>query len=668
MSHIAFTSVTMPGAGLGPVNPLAALRTLDPAPRNSSGDNRLPDGTPVGYGLDNPLLPYRYQDGYTREKRPREFPVAAIENDFVRAEVLLGLGGRVRSIIHKPSGRELLERNPVFQPANLAARNAWFSGGIEWNIGMRGHSPHTCSPLFAGVIRRDDGTPALRLWEYERVRGAPYRVELFLPEGSHWLMAYVVIDNPHPHEIPMYWWTNMAVPETDDMRVIAPAERAIRYSYRGGIDLVPVPRLEGRDVSRPRTIPGSRDYFYRVPDGARPWIAALYGTGSGFAQTSTMRQRGRKLFVWGRGRGGRHWQEYLAEPGRAYVEIQAGLAPTQYACIPMPAGARWDWVEAFGPIEADADIAHGDDWRAARAEVAGRLDAGLPAERLDEELDAMRTIADRPPEEIVQYGSGWGALEQRRRSAMALPALPDAGVPFGDESLTDAQSPWIELLEDDRLHEPDPRDEPGETVDAAWRPLLERAVEQGGADHWYGLYHLGLLRHAAGDGAGACQAWRRSIAMKPSAWALRNLGLVAYLDKRFDEASRLYERALDALAEPLRPLVIEAFEAFLKAGRADEVRCRIVAMDDRLRHDGRIRIFEAEAAIELADYDMAQAILSEPIDVPDIRECEKRTTDLWFELKARRLAEAEGVEPTDALRKRVREEYDPPRHLDFRMG
>ncbi|MCZ7665985.1 MAG: DUF5107 domain-containing protein [Chloroflexi bacterium] len=49
-------------------------------------------------------------------------------------------------MLHKPSGRELLAKNPVFQPANLALRNAWFSGGIEWNIGAIGHSPlHLCA-------------------------------------------------------------------------------------------------------------------------------------------------------------------------------------------------------------------------------------------------------------------------------------------------------------------------------------------------------------------------------------------------------------------------------------------------------------------------------------------------------------------------------------------
>ena len=77
---------------------------------------------------------------------------------------------RLWSLVHKPSGRELLDVNPVFQLANLAIRNVWFSGVVEWNIGIIGHSPFACSPLFAARVERLDGTPILRMYEWERIR------------------------------------------------------------------------------------------------------------------------------------------------------------------------------------------------------------------------------------------------------------------------------------------------------------------------------------------------------------------------------------------------------------------------------------------------------------------------------------------------------------------
>jgi len=64
---------------------------------------------------------------------------------------------RLWSLVHKPSGRELLDVNPVFQPANPAIRNSWLIEGVEWNIGIIGHSPFTCSPLFAARVEWVDG-------------------------------------------------------------------------------------------------------------------------------------------------------------------------------------------------------------------------------------------------------------------------------------------------------------------------------------------------------------------------------------------------------------------------------------------------------------------------------------------------------------------------------
>ena len=91
-----------------------------------------------------------------------------------------------------------------------------------------------------------------------------------------------------------------------------------------------------------------------IPSGERRWIAALDGAGSGLVQTSTDRLIGRKLFQWGVGAGGRRWQEWLSGPDAEYIEIQAGLARTQLEHLALPGGATWEWVEAYGLLEADA--------------------------------------------------------------------------------------------------------------------------------------------------------------------------------------------------------------------------------------------------------------------------------------------------------------------------
>ena len=140
-------------------------------------------------------------------------------------------GGRLWRLFHKPTQRELLDGNEVFQPANLAVRNAWFSGGVEWNIGVHGHTPYTCSPLFAARVA-GEGAPVMRLYEWDRVRETPYQMDFHLPDGSPWLFVHIRIVNPHDRETPMYWWSNIAVPETPNMRVVAPADRRLQLWLR----------------------------------------------------------------------------------------------------------------------------------------------------------------------------------------------------------------------------------------------------------------------------------------------------------------------------------------------------------------------------------------------------------------------------------------------------
>ncbi|QMU71431.1 hypothetical protein [Streptacidiphilus sp. P02-A3a] len=94
-------------------------------------------------------------------------------------------------------------------------------------------------------------------------------------------------------------------------------------------------------------------------------------------ERSTERLRGRKLFCWGTTTGGRHWQEWLPGPDRAYLEIQAGLARTQLEHLPMPARSSWSWIGGYGLLAVDPQTVHGS-WDQARA-GAGAASAQSPA-------------------------------------------------------------------------------------------------------------------------------------------------------------------------------------------------------------------------------------------------------------------------------------------------
>ena len=670
VTELRFETFTMPAADLGPENPLPPLR-MPARPRVKEeyagfSEEMLRN---IAYGhVANPL-PYTVQDRYSRELRPEAFQVAVLENENLKATFLLERGGRLRSLIHKPSNRELLEANPIFQPANLGIRNAWFSGGVEWNIGLRGHCALTCSSLFAARLERDDGTPVLRMYEWERMRQVPYQIDAWLPAGSPVLFVRVRIVNPHDREVPMYWWSNIAVPETADTRVLVPADSAYTFGYgSGGPTRAGIPEVEGTDVTYTTNIQRAADFFFHISDGQRPWIAALDREGKGLVQTSTDLLKGRKLFMWGMGVGGRRWQEFLSEPGHAYIEIQAGLARTQMEHLPMPAGAEWSWLEAYGLMEADPDVVHGEHWPAAYAAVDTQLEHLIPRDEVAAEFERASRSIDRPPAEVCHCGSGWGALEAIRREASGDKPFCSPGLMFDQASLGEQQQPWVSLLQNGAFPETDPSEEPcGYVVQDDWRSLLEDSVKEAHGANWTAWYHLGIMRYHADDRDGARDAWQESLSLLETPWASRNLAVLAIEDGLTAEAAERYVAAC-RLFPTLIPLAIECAQALLDAGRAQEWLDLLAELPDSVQSAGRLKLIEGRAALETGDFERVERLFAERLVIVDLREGERSLSHLWFEYHERRLSAQEGIPVSDSLRARVRREFPVPPEIDFRMS
>ncbi|MFF9327625.1 DUF5107 domain-containing protein [Streptomyces sp. NPDC014776] len=624
--------LTLPAADLGPDNPLPALRPLDETHRI---DDRDKAGLPrdmarqIGYAPLTGLLPVRVRDGYDRDRVPRLLDALVLENDRLRATVLPGLGGRIVSLLHKPTGRELLYRNPVVQPANFALNGAWYSGGIEWNIGATGHTTLSCAPVHAARVPGPDGTDMLRLWEWERLRDLPFQVDLWLPDGSDFLYVGVRVRNPHERPTPTYWWSNIAVPE--DCRVLVPAREAYHFGYERRLRRVPVPAHDGVDRTYPLNSPYAADYFYEVPERRRRWIAALDADGHGLVQTSTDALRGRKLFVWGHLPGGRRWQQWLTEPGTGgYCEIQAGLARTQLEHVELAPESELSWLEAYGPLDTDPE----GEWTTVVDRAEARLAAVLPAADVDAAYAAWLPHADTEPAETLATGSGWGALEVLR-GGFKLP-----GTPFEETTLGEEQQPWLTLLRTGVLPAPHPDRPPGESLVAPpWRDMLETAPADPHTE-----YHLGIAQWHAGDRAQAVRSWERALPLAPSSWPL--LRCLAVADREGGHTERAAERYADAFDDLCRArgdggpewtaataaLGREAIETLLAAGRTGAARAVWERLDPATRQRGRFRLFQAALLLAEGRPQEARAVFDAGFEVADLREGDEVIGRLWARL------------------------------------
>lgn len=609
---LALTSVTLPSAPVGTPNPLPAVAAMPQAPYQASTEG-LPDAMAenIRYGQVTSIHPYLLQDQYTRERTDAPMRLAVLENDLLRTEFALDLGGRLVRLLDKESGRDLVYRNEIFQPANLGLRGAWFSGGVEWNIGMRGHWPLTCAPLYAASVTAPDGEPVLRMWEYERVRGLIAQIDATLDAHIAALHVRVRVRNPRADETGMYWWTNIAVAQTPGTRVLAPATHAYQTQYDGTLAHVDV---ASPDVSRPAEAQAAADWFYTL--SGDPWIAAIEPDGSGLGHVSTPLLSGRKLFVWGDTTGGRHWQEWLGGSSGSYFEIQGGLAATQYEHLRMPGGATWEWTETFVPLQVDDPRRH-DEWGgavAAAGTAVRHATVGADSSRLDD-------VADLPPERMLNLGSAWGALEAElaARHHATFESLP--GVRF-DRDAGDEGAYWRALI-DGVPTDDDPAAPVSYVAGAGWERLLAEAPAT-----WLTHYHRGVIAHAAGNHARAAAHYESSLRQRRTAWALRGLGL-ARIAQGDADAGIAHLTDARSLASDSVPLVLELGDELLRAGRPEDVRDLVSSLPDATREIGRVRVLAIRAALDAGEPTVAQRLLEEPLEVPDIREGELSMSDLW---------------------------------------
>jgi hypothetical protein len=571
------------------------------------------------YGNPANLYPYQEQDGYDRKLSEQSLETVVLENEQLRAVFLPGLGGRLWELFDKERGKQLLHSPGSIQFANLALRNAWFAGGIEWNIGTRGHSPGTCSPLHAALVRSPDGTEVLRMWEFDRLREVVFQLDAWLPDGSPVLLVAIRLRNPNDFSVPMYWWTNAAVPQTPGSRVVVPADSAFASNYEGGISRVRATDDDGIDCTWPANNTRARDFFFDIPPESRRWIVNADEDGDGLAMVSTPELRGRKLFVWGESPGGSRWQDWLSPDGGRYAEIQAGLAQTQFQHLEMPAGSEWSWVEAYGNARVDTGVAHGVDWDSAVGHCGDRVAALVTEQTLESAHSFAAALAGVPPYRGILSGTGWGALESARRARHGLPWVDEAGTPFAPESITSEQQPWLDLLGGQEFT--------GATSFVRgddWAELLAAGGPRG-------TIHRAVLAHASGALEDARMLYAQSLEEAPTAIAHRGLAVLA-LDAG-DSADGLDRYRLACGLEPANvSLLVEAATTAIREGAAGLALGLIRRSTVGSARRGRIRLLEARALALSGDSGAAADILRAGIEVADLREGENAMAALWREV------------------------------------
>jgi tetratricopeptide (TPR) repeat protein len=352
------------------------------------------------------------------------------------------------------------------------------------------------------------------------------------------------------------------------------------------------------------------------------------------------------MWCWGSGPGGRRWQDYLSLPGKEYLELQAGLAPTQLHAASIPGGGSLDWVQAFTALNLDPAEAHQKDYRAASAYTGEQIARRIGAADLERTLEAARRRQDRPVSRCLALGSGWGAVERRIRGA-------PPGLSFPAESVGAEERPWLELLDKGALPPRSVAEGPGSYMCDAdpWETLLEKSLGRDG--DWLTPLHLGVMALERGETAKATSWWERSLSARENPWAYRNLAAASLREGdaagALDYYRRIFDRfdgsALDrSFAEEFIPLLIEQ-------GCGEEAAAALDAYAATTADIVSSPLADSLAALAFTRGDDALLDAVFAREPPHIREGNTALVDLWL------------------AREKLRgnENGTPPREIDFRM-
>lgn len=624
MSILQFSAQTIMCAPLGRESGLPDIMT------NFNVQNRTKfmldetDEIYEGYGQLDTAYPYRKYTCYSRELQPRSVKTAVLENKLIRAVFLPEFGGRLCQLTDKTTGQELLYTNDVLRASNLAVRDAWFSGGVEWNVGVIGHTPLTMDPVFAAKLTVDK-TPILRMYAYERIRQVTYQMDFWLDNDCPALNCHFTVSNQNQEVVPMYWWSNIASPVYKGGRLFVPSNKAYTHTPNG-IVKCNVPTVDGLDISHYESIATQRDFFFAIDSASPKWIANASSDGKGLLHTSTSRLQSRKLFVWGNTDGACRWQEFLTEKAGPYLEIQAGIGKTQYGCIPMAPNTTWQWTERYEPLNINPTLVNGSFDKGVKQINDLVLQSGAVSKANIFGEAQVKALA-----KVVCEGNGDAALENQVRQSQGLPLLRPH-LAFSSSDMR--QAAWHLVPAYKSFSEP-PADVPP-SYDVMGKYWLEqmKVLANTSGDHWYVQYNIALLENDFQRFDLAMQAINKSLEFKPTAWAHYVKSVFLLREQQLEKATLEIIKGMRLCANRL-DYSKAAFAVLEAAKKWDAIANEFKTLPESLQSDSRLRFYYAQALYNLRQPQEALDILQadKGLLLADIRECDKTIGILWRDIQ-----------------------------------
>src|SRR6266850_3881570 len=322
----------------------------------------------------------------------RTFAIHVIENRYLKVTLLPEFGGRILSIIYKPTGHEQLYRTEVGVPYGIEGDIFYYDwlmvyGGIFPTFPDAEHGKTWLKPWDFKVVKETGGEVTVSMslkddFEYSAAPGkfrrgstgieATYYVTLKADRAA--LDARAVLKNPQPRTINYEYWT---------CTTLAPGSDPKNPKTTGGAEIIaPIQAYSTPDWSTNLSNgdnslgPGKSRfeklrYFknwptmgiaYAAPDmqGGNFWGVINHDNEEGIIRIAdNLVTRGLKMWTWG-------FPSFTNEtdqrkdpnPARPYVELWAGVSDEFFHSAEFPARGEVSVPETYSPTVGMSSVTH----------------------------------------------------------------------------------------------------------------------------------------------------------------------------------------------------------------------------------------------------------------------------------------------------------------------
>jgi hypothetical protein len=186
---------------------------------------------PVPTALDpNGVYPYVSYCETANRPAPQKYTFVVLENRYIKVTISPDIGGKVTSIVHKGSGKEVLYVPQVIRPTRILPRFYFVAGGIEVSFPIS-HSPSQNEKVLYRIDRAKDRV-YVTYGERELRFGMQWSVEYSLGPRDAFLTERVLFHNPGTSAYPWMSWSNAALPSAPDTEFHFPRGEVLSHASR----------------------------------------------------------------------------------------------------------------------------------------------------------------------------------------------------------------------------------------------------------------------------------------------------------------------------------------------------------------------------------------------------------------------------------------------------